>query len=178
MQPVIFETSRGNVTVREGIFSDASQFRELRLDALQNSPIAFSADLQLNLNHPISFWEDRLNFNEHSMIFFAEHGNNLIGMTGISQREPPKTKHGADIFSVYTRPEWRGLHIAEMLIKACVHWAQARNVNILRLGVTATNSSAVRLYERCGFKIYGTEPRDIFYEGTYYDLHLMYKEIA
>jgi len=177
MQSINFETARGNVIIREAKPADVIQYRELRLFALQDAPTAFSADYQANLSQPLSHWEGRLHFDDHGIIFFAEHADNLIGMTGIRQRESPKTKHGADIFSVFVRPEWRGLHIAEALIEACADWAKVRAVNILKLGVITSNPSAVRCYERCGFKIYGTEPRDIFYEGSYFDLYLMYREI-
>jgi len=179
MQPLNqpFETSRGAITIREAIASDVEQFRALRLGALQDSPTAFSADYEVNLNHPMSHWENRLKHDEYGTMFFAEHAGSLIGMTGIRKRESPKTRHSADILSVYVQPEWRGLHIAEGLIKACMDWAKSREVNILKLGVMTTNTSAVRCYERCGFKIYGTEPRDIFYEGKYHDLYLMYREI-
>ncbi len=170
-------TPRGAIIIREAALSDAQQFRELRLNALQDSPTAFSADYYVNLNYPLSHWENRLRFDDYGMIFFAEHEHNLIGMTGIRQRESPKTKHSADIYSVYVRPEWRGLHIAEGILDACTEWATVRNVIVLKLGVMATNTSAIRLYERCGFKIYGTEPFDIFYDGQYYDLHLMQRKL-
>jgi len=173
-----FDSSGGRIVIREANLADAVQFREFRLFALEESPTAFSGDYQANLNHPMSFWENRLQPDENGMIFFAEHDNRLIGMTGIRRRESPKTKHSADIFSVYVRPEWRGLHIAETLIEACIDWAKGWEVNILKLGVMTTNTSAVRCYERCDFKIYGTEPRDIFYEGRYYDLYLMYRELT
>jgi len=154
---------------------DVVQFRELRLFALQDSPTAFSADYQVNYNHPMSFWEGRLRFDEHGIIFFAEQDSKLMGMTGIRKGESPKTKHGAYIWGVYIHPEWRGLHIAEELINTCIEWAKAREVEIVKLGVTSTNASAIRCYERCGFTIYGTEPRGIFYDGRYYDEHLMFK---
>jgi len=174
----MFESKRGAISIRAATLADVTQFRELRLFALQDAPTAFSADYQTYLSRPISFWEGRLAFDEYGIIFFAEYAGNLIGMMGIRQRESPKTKHSAEIFSVYVRPEWRGLHIAEALIDSCVQWAKVRDMNILKLGVMATNTSAVRCYERCGFKIYGTEPRDVFYEGNYYDLHLMFRDIS
>ena len=180
MQPInkSFETTHGAIIIRAALPSDVTQYRELRLFALQDAPTAFSADYQTHLSRPMSFWEGRLNFDEYGMIFFAEQAGNLIGMTGVRQRESPKTKHSAEVFSVYVRPEWRGLHIAEGLMDLCVQWAKAHEVNILKLGVMATNTSALRCYERCGFKIYGTEPRDVLYEGKYYDLHLMCLDIG
>ena len=179
MQPIIksLETLRGTITIRESTPSDLIQYRELRLGALQNSPTAFSADYELNLNQPMSFWEGRLKPDAHGIILFAEHDLKLIGMTGIRQGESPKTKHSAGIWGVYVRSEWRGLHIAETLIETCVAWAKLREINMIKLGVTTTNASAVRCYERCGFTIYGHEPRAMLYEGTYYDEYLMSRDI-
>jgi RimJ/RimL family protein N-acetyltransferase len=168
------DTPRGTVVIREANPADATRFRELRLDGLLDSPTAFSADYQINLSHPMSFWAGRLIFDEHGIIFFAEHENTLVGMTGIRKGESQKTKHGAYVWGVYVRPAWRGLHIAESLIGICADWARERGVVILKLGVMANNESAVRCYKRCGFTVYGTEPRALFYEGQYYDELLMY----
>lgn len=177
MQPINIETKQGSVIIREASASDAMEFRKLRLDALQDSPVAFPADYAINVNHPMSFWEDRLKTDEIGTIFFAEHENQLIGMTGIRRGESPKTKHNANIWGVYVRPEWRGLRIAEALIEVCIEWAKSRGIAIVKLGVTAASTSAVRCYQRCGFIIYGTEPRGIFHEGQYYDGYLMYRSL-
>ena len=169
------ETAHGPVVVREATFLDVEEFRELRLYALQESPAAFPGEYSTYENYPKSFWEERLEADESRTIFFAEHGNQLVGMTGIRRGEWPKTKHSANIWGVYVRPEWRGLHIAEVLIESCTEWAKMNGVNILNLGVTATSTSAIRCYQRCGFTISGTEPRGIFYDGKYYDGCLMFK---
>jgi ribosomal protein S18 acetylase RimI-like enzyme len=177
MHPITLETQRGSITVRAATISDTDEFRTLRLDAIQDSPIAFPADYKVYINHPVSFWENRLTSDEIRTIFFAEHENRLIGMTGIHRGELPKTRHSATIWGVYVRPAWRGLRIAESLIEACIGWATAHEVKIVKLGVTATSTSAIRCYQRCGFIIYGTEPRGIFYEGHYYDGYLMYRSL-
>jgi RimJ/RimL family protein N-acetyltransferase len=175
MQKMIrsFDTSRGTIILREGNMADAAQFRDLRLNGLLDAPTAFSADYQVNFNHPMSFWEGRLTFDEFGMIFFAEHDNGLIGMAGVRIGESPKTKHGAYVWGVYIRPAWRGLHIAEALIKLCEDWTRERSVTILKLGVMANNEAAIRCYKRYGFTIYGTEPRALFHDNQYYDEYLM-----
>jgi RimJ/RimL family protein N-acetyltransferase len=116
-----------------------------------------------------------MTFDEHGIIFFAEVDSKLIGMTGIRKGDTLKTKHSAYIWGVYVHPEWRGLHIAEELIRTCIDWAEERGVEIVKLGVVTKNASAIRCYERCGFTIYGTEPRGIYYDGRYYDEYLMFK---
>lgn len=168
-------TARGEILLREASPKDAIAFRDLRLYALQDSPTAFGADYQKNLSQPTQYWEDLLTMHaDESTLLLAVHEDNLIGMTGISRGSSPKTRHSATIWGVYVRPEWRGLHIAEELIRDCFTWARARKIVAARLGVTATNMSAIRCYERCGFIITGTEPRAVYYEGQYHDFHTMY----
>ena len=169
------QTSRGVIVIREATPMDAIQFRELRLYALQDSPTAFSADYQKNLSHSAQYWEDLLTMHpDESTIFLAGHETSLIGATGIVRGGTPKTRHSATVWGVYVRPEWRGLHIAETLINACFTWARTRAIVAARLGVTATNTSAIRCYERCGFTVTGMEPRALYYNGQYHDFYMMY----
>lgn len=171
-------TTRGRIDIREARPADATQFRELRLGALQDSPIAFSADYQKNLQHPLKHWEDMLTVHaDESTIFLAKQENHLIGTTGIARGGSPKTRHSAWVWGVYVTPEWRGLHIAEELIQSCFTWAKAGGIVIAKLGVAAINKSAIRCYERCGFRIFGTEPRALFYDGSYYDFHMMSRSL-
>jgi RimJ/RimL family protein N-acetyltransferase len=167
-------TPLSQVIIREAAPTDAVPFRELRLGALQDSPVAFSADYQRNLSQPLKHWEDMLAMQpDESTIFLAEHDGKLIAMTGIARGGSPKTRHSAWVWGVYVKPEWRGLHIAGELMHSCLSWAKARNIVIAKLGVAAVNTSAIHCYERCGFEIYATEPRALFFEGKYYDFHMM-----
>lgn len=167
-------TSRGTIFIRQSTVADASNFRDLRLGALLDSPTAFSMDYEQAAKQPIKRWEDSLVMDDNeSAMFFAEYSNQLIGMTGIARGRSPKTRHAAEVWGVYVSPGWRGLRIAERLIHSSADWAKARGIVILRLGVMATNQSAIRCYERCGFTTYGTEPLALLYEGKYYDEFLM-----
>jgi len=173
-----FATPLGTIVIREANLADATSFRELRLEALENSPIAFSADYQKNLTHPIKYWEDLLSPHpDESTMFIGEYEGKLIAMTGIMRGNSPKTRHSAWIWGVYVTPTWRGLHIAEEIIHTCIDWAKSKNVIIAKLGVAAVNQPAIRCYERCGFKIYGTEPGAVLVDGRYYDEHLMSKSL-
>jgi RimJ/RimL family protein N-acetyltransferase len=170
----ILDTPRGKILIRESSPLYAPRYRELRLEALQDSPIAFSADYQQNLNRPSKYWQDRLTMQpDEATIFFAEYEDRLIGMTGIERSNSPKTRHSAWIWGVYVSPKWRGQRIADELIYSCFEWANPRRIVIAKLGVAAVNQSAIKCYERCGFKSYGTEPRAVFYQGKYYDEYLM-----
>ena len=110
-------------------------------------------------------------------MFIGEHKGQLMAMTGVMRGSSPKTRHSAWIWGVYVTPEWRGLHIAEEIIHSCIEWARSKDVVLAKLGVAAVNQPAIRCYERCGFKIYGTEPHAVLVDGKYYDEHLMFKSL-
>jgi len=93
------KTPRGTIVIRQSSLGDAWNFRELRLEALQDSPTAFSMDYQRSYNYPSKYWEETLAMEEsESAIFFAEHDHRLTGMTGIARGRSPKTRHAADIW--------------------------------------------------------------------------------
>ena len=166
------------ITIRHAISADVISYRELRLEALRNHPTAFGADYEENLHKPLSYWEERLNENAEAQAkFVAEQSGQLIGMAGIFRSMSKKSYHSADLVGVYVKPEWRGKNISEMLIRACLNWAAEKNITIVKLGAVTDNLPAIRVYERCGFKIYGTEPQALQHEGIYYDEHLMAIEI-
>ncbi len=172
-----FQTPRGKIIIRDASLADAERYRELRLFALKESPTSFSADYEMNARQPMSFWKNRLKPDEHGISFVAEYEKQLIGMIGIRKGDSSKTKHSAGIWGVYVHPEWRGLHIAEGLIELCCDWAKLRDVQIAKLAVVSTNKSAIRLYERSGFTIYGTEPNALSVKGRYYDEHYMSRSL-
>ena len=74
---------------------------------------------------------------------------------------------------MYVNLGWRGLQIGDRLVKANLEWAASHEVAFVRLGVITVNTSAINCYLRCGFTVYGVEPRSIYYEGRYYDELLM-----
>jgi RimJ/RimL family protein N-acetyltransferase len=171
-------TPNGKIVIRDANVVDAIRFRELRLEALEDSPIAFSADYQRNFNQPAKYWEDLLTpHQDESTMFIGEFDEKLIAMTGVMRGNSPKTRHSVWIWGVYVTPKWRGLHIAEEIIKTCIDWATTRGVVLAKLGVAAVNRPAIRCYERCGFKVYGTEPRAVLVDGIYYDEYLMSRSL-
>lgn len=169
-------TPHGTVVIRLAREEDAPAYRDLRLEALRNHPEVFSADYAASLAQPMTFWTERLRSNSAEsavMIYFAVHDKQLIGMSGITRANSPKLQHSATIVSMYVRPAWRGLRIAEGLVTACVDWARAQDVKIVKLAVVTTNTGAIRCYARCGFRVYGIEPQALYYDSVFYDEVLM-----
>lgn len=169
-------TARGSVIIRPASEEDVPAYRDLRLEALQNHPSAFSADYPTALARPMSFWVERLGSSgpETAIVnFLAVHEQELIGMCAIARRNSSKTRHGADILGMYVRPDWRGQRIAESLVNACIEWARTHDVKIVKIAAVTTNTPAIRCYARCGFHVYGVEPQALFYDNVLYDELLM-----
>ena len=117
----VITTLRGDIGIRPAADSDVAAYRALRLDALRLHPEAFGADYASNLAEPMEYWVTRLrqNTGDDGMIYLAEAGGGLVGMTGLRRGYAPKGQHNGLIWGVYVRPEWRGLKIAEALLAAC-----------------------------------------------------------
>jgi len=176
----LLTTLKGVITIRPAIPGDATLLRKLRLEALASHPEAFAADCAMTEAESVEVWVRYIAENvadNRGVICVASAKDRLIAMTGLVRGKWPKTQHSGTIWGVYVQAEWRGLGVAEALLKECFAWGQAHGLAIVKLGVVTTNTPAIRCYARCGFTVYGVEPQVIYYEDILYDELLMAKKI-
>lgn len=64
----------------------------------------------------------------------------------------------ARVYSLATRPEARGRGIGAALLRAATAAARRRGCRVLRLEVRTDNAAAIALYERLGYRRFGTWP--------------------
>ncbi len=174
----LFPTPKGNIITRLATPEDAPSLLDLRLESLSNQPEAFAADIEMTAADGVEAFNKLITENEktHSgAISVACAGAALIGMAGFTRGHWPKTRHFGFLWGVYLKPEWRGFRIAEGILNEIFKWSVENEVTVIYLGVTVSEQSAIRCYQRCGFKEYGIEPKAIFYDGVYYDQLLMVK---
>lgn len=172
-------SSSTEILIRHASPTDLEAYKELRLEALKNHPNVFGQDYDNAASKPNEYWENTLKINaQEKVLFFATNNSQLIGMTGIYRNMSMKTQHAATIWGVYVKPDQRGKQISEKLINSCLNWGKEQNILIVKLAVVTNNIPAIRCYEKCGFKIYGTEPKAIFHAGNYYDEYLMSTELT
>lgn len=147
---------------------------------MANAPQAFGADYATTAQQTVADWARRIaeRTSEGSeIIFTAEAEGALAGMAGVYRPSAPKARHSGMVWGVYVRPAWRGQGLSEGLVNACVAWARAQGITILRLAVITENTAAIRAYVRCGFRVYGVEARALCVDGVCYDELLMHQEL-
>jgi RimJ/RimL family protein N-acetyltransferase len=124
---------------------DWAAWRDLRLEALADTPIGFAelyADAVLRSDEE---WEQRINHPPSPGVrFLAYDGERAVGMAG--------GFHDDDgdpiLFAVYVTPDARGGGVVEALVDAVAAWAAPAP---LVLDVHVDNARARRAYLRLGF---------------------------
>ena len=94
---------------------------------------------------------------ESSIFLVAEQAEQVVG-DGIALVRTHKTGVSGRIYSLVVRDDCRGQKIGAKLLSAMLAELVARGVRRVYLEVESSNTAAVRLYERTGFRRIGTLP--------------------
>lgn len=153
------------MTVRRLGPDDAAHYRALMLQAYAQHPDAFTSSVREREALPLSWWAARLAPGdaaaERVLGAFGADGV-LCGVAGLSLDSRDKARHKATLFGMYVPPAQRGAGWGGRLVRAALDQARAQTgVLQVLLTVTEGNVAAQRLYERCGFRAWGVEPRAV-----------------
>ncbi|QVQ26212.1 GNAT family N-acetyltransferase [Achromobacter deleyi] len=165
--------------VRRLTVSDAASLRQLRLDALVETPESFGSSYEEE--HTLTLEDIRewiAPANDGAMFgVFADEA--LAGMVGVGRQRMLKMRHKAHIWSMYVTPAQRGRGLGRLLMQAAIAHAQTmRGIRQVQLSVTANNAAAAALYASLGFAVYGHEPEALCVNGKLYDEALMALPLA
>jgi ribosomal protein S18 acetylase RimI-like enzyme len=97
--------------------------------------------------------------------------NVLAGVVSFTRdgEDREKLRHKGTLFTMYVLKEFRGQGIAGELIEELIKRVKAlTDIEQINLIVISNNSGAKRLYEKFGFKIYGTEQHSIKWKNKYF----------
>jgi GNAT superfamily N-acetyltransferase len=122
-------------------------WKELRLRALRDTPLAFLETIERAEAHPDAVWISRVAPSEvrDAVVAVADDGT-WVGQMVLLRDPPPPTLVG-----VFVDPRHRGDGTARLLLEALVGRARATGASAMRLQVGETNDRARRFYERMGF---------------------------
>ena len=139
--------------------SDALEFIRLRLEGLQNDPVAFGSSWEEEHTHTPQSVGPRLCAKpDGNFVVGAFQNQRLIGMTGFLRFDRLKTRHKGSIWGVYVTPEARGKGVARALLQSVLDRASGyAGLDQISLSVATPQDSARRLYTSLGFEVYGYE---------------------
>lgn len=143
---------------------DGPRIRELRLEMLADTPIAYGESLQTASADPLERWLAQAERNavgcEHAT-FVAEKDDRFVGTAG-GLTDGERTF----VVSVYIAPDHRGQRILAGLIDAVAAWSLASGRSELVLEVAAENPRAIAAYDRLGFRLTGASQPHPLYAGV------------
>ena len=135
------------VELRQLTADDAALYRDIRLEALADSPDAFASTLESERDRPLEAFAARL---VDAHVIGAFDGARLAGVAGFYLQAGPKHAHKGTLWGMYVRPAYRGGGVGRVLVEAIIAHARQR-VELLQLFVLADNTAARRLYTSLGF---------------------------
>lgn len=113
----------------------------------------FAANLRANDIHYYDI--EGLISDDDSALIVAEHDSELVAC-GYAKLELAKPHVYPDKYAylgfMYVVPEQRGKQLIDKVFEALLSWSADRGVNAFELDVYSTNQSAIRAYQRLGFK--------------------------
>jgi ribosomal protein S18 acetylase RimI-like enzyme len=139
-------------TVRRAAFGDEPVLRALRLEALAESPEAFSSTLERERARTTDDWRRWLSPPGVTLLL-EERGEARGLVAGTRHAEEPGVAY---LMAMWVDPRLRGSGAADLLIRRHLEWADEAGARLVRLGVMDANVRARRAYERHGFRLSGT----------------------
>jgi ribosomal protein S18 acetylase RimI-like enzyme len=160
--------------------TDWRVFKAIRLEALKLEPHAFGSTYQFEAEQTAAFFRQRLTNNTVFALWedLSGKSGSARGMLAIGPFKGAQEKHKAFLWGMYIQADLRGSGFASELLQTALDVA-AQQVEQVLLTVTASNTVALNLYRRAGFKEYGKEPRALkLADGGYEAEILMVKVLV
>lgn len=173
----IIEAKNGKkIILRTAKLKDAAQFRKLVYD--------ISCEKIYSMVEPDEFtetiWSNKNRIREHKrangkLFIAAEYRNKIIGLIRLNNYDLRKSSH-IGILTIYINKKWRGKGIGKSLMNELIEWASENPViEKIVLRVFSTNTNAIKLYRKAGFRQEGRFRKDLKIMGKYADSISMYK---
>lgn len=152
-----------NIKVREFIDSDAVEAVEIWNRVVEDG-VAFPQLDTLNEENGIKFFKEQ----SYTGVAVDKKDGKIVGLYILHPNNVGRCGHICNA-SYAVRYDLRGQHIGEELVKDCMQTAKRIGFKILQFNaVVATNTAALKLYEKLGFKKLGVIPNGfLLKDGTY-----------
>jgi GNAT superfamily N-acetyltransferase len=173
-----------NIYIRQLSEQDASAYRVLRHESLQEAPLAFSKSYEEEAGLTAEDYAARLKpvgAPPESFVlgaFTAVHS--MIGTVTFIRDIRIKARHKSMIYAMYTRSDARGFGVGKALIDEVIKRAKAmEGLEQVHLWVLLSTTSAAAFYRKCGFESQGALVKnDLKINGQYVDAAYMVRYLA
>jgi ribosomal protein S18 acetylase RimI-like enzyme len=154
---------------------DREKYRQIRLECLKNYPQNFGTLYEDEINSSSLKFDNIISQNDSADFLFGAFINEkLVGICGNIQEDRIKTRHIAEISHVYVSPDFGKKGIATNLLKLTLEKVFSNNiVEQIILGVVKSNTQAIEIYQKAGFKQYGILENYYKFNDSYETLVLM-----
>lgn len=116
--------------------------------------------------------------NNSSIMISAFDGERLVGNASLScVMDRKKTLHRATLGIAILKTAW-GQGLGKKILTELITYAKQAGYEFLELEVASTNTTAINLYKKLGFVVYGERPHSLkLKSGSYYGELLMILEL-
>ncbi|MGZ5094953.1 MAG: GNAT family N-acetyltransferase [Burkholderiales bacterium] len=111
-------------------------------------------------------------------VYGAFEGLTLAGMIGLVRAAKLKQRHKAMIWGMYVQPNHRREGLGRALLNVAIEQARTWSVDQLQLSVAERGTAAKHLYESAGFRLWGTEPRALHWDGRFLAEHHLVLDLS
>lgn len=154
------------IEIKEILSTEVEQYRKFLAAGLQSDEENLLVTFTENSSAPFPT-KDR----NDSFTLGAYVENILAGIVSFTRdgEDREKLRHKGIISTMFVSKEFRGHGIAGRLLEALIQRVRSiSDIEQINLIVISTNTGAKQLYEKFGFKKYGTELNSIKWKGKYF----------
>ena len=137
------------IHVRLSRLVDWQTLKTLRLEALQDSPDAFTASYTETQKHSDHEWQTRAAQQTACRYFLALEQEEAVGMVGLSMNELSE----CNVVAMWVKPAYRAQGVAALLMQCLKQFAKQHTYMALVLRVAHSNQRAFRFYQKQGFSL-------------------------
>lgn len=142
------------MTIKELQPNEWKLYKQIRLEALKESPDSFGQVYDDVVNEPDAYWQEKTNaLAEKKTIFMALDNERAVGMIYAFLRD----NGDAGLGGMYVSPESRRQGLARALIDHALAWVKERCITRVTFYNRKGNLPAQQLYESYGFTLTGKE---------------------
>jgi len=117
-----------------------------------------------------------LNGSGTSVMLLGLMDGDIVSIGSVQSSERPRIAHHGEIALSVSKACW-GQGVGTLMMEALVQFGKEAGLELLHLGVRADNIGGIRLYEKVGFRTFGTFPKYFNIGGNHYDKLLMGLEL-